>query len=83
MRFGGEARRVICSSNRARLSSLAIFLTGPASASHSRPRFMAEAGRSSRSRAAASAAAIADAGGGAPPAMPVLPAVWTGTLGPW
>ena len=73
MRLGGVTRRLTCSSRRARLSSFAIFLVGPASASHSLPRFIADAGRSSRSRAAASAAAIADAGGGAPPAIPLGP----------
>ena len=71
---GGLARRDCGSSNRARVSSLAGFLDGALSPSHSRERFMADCGLSSRglssrSRAAASAAAKAAAGGGAPLAI--------------
>jgi len=76
-RSGGDGRRLLESSRRERLSSLACFFIEPASSSHSRGRFDGGAvgGLSSRSRAAASAACMAAAGGGAPLVMLGVPAL--------
>jgi hypothetical protein len=79
IRSGGDARLLLGSSRRERLSSLAGFFWEfmlEASSSHSLCLLGgAVEGRSSRSLAAASAACRAALGGGAPPAMLGVPDV--------